>query len=298
MALILASVVITVTFILLGMFLVGRAGKRVSIAQLQVFIALAAGFMMVLVFTDLIPHNIAEFPDEPRTFFLLGLSGMALVILAERYLTPRLTFLENVLHSGHSEKIHIHEHAEGEDCHHHEHSHGQLEEADHCESSHEHGHLHQHTHPELIGKGEVCSAVACFMICSFFDGVSLASIQAVDSKLGLLMIVGVVLHLLPEGILSGMLSLAGGASLDAAKKVVLLIGGSFLLGALVPFALRGYEIYLMAVSSGILIFVTMVQLLPTALRVRWAPLWLFSGAGLFLIFHGMIDFFGIAAHHH
>jgi zinc transporter ZupT len=193
----------------------------------------------------------------------------------------------------HDEEVHDHtvhtSHGQAND----HHDHHDLKEATHCEHSHEHGHIHRHTHMEVLGHGEVCSAIACFMICSFFDGVALSSVQAVDAKLGLLMIIGVVLHLLPEGVLSGAMALAGGASLKAAQKVLLFIGGSFVLGSLIPFFIRGFEFKFLAVSSGILIFVTLVQLLPTALRLKFAPVWIGLGTLMYLASHVVLEMIGI-----
>ena len=132
------------------------------------------------------------------------------------------------------------------------------------------------------------------MICSFFDGIALSSVQAVDPKLGFLMVIGVVLHLLPEGVLSGALALAGGASLKAAQKVLLFIGGAFVLGSLIPFFIRGFETKFLAVSTGILIFVTLVQLLPTALRLKFAPLWIAAGGFIYIASHAILEMIGIS----
>lgn len=297
MLLLMSSVGITLLFIFLGAIILGKMGRSITLPQLQIFIAIATGFMMILVFVDLIPHQLVALQVNPKTFFSFVLLGMGLVILAERYLTPRLTFLENIFHAHHhAQKIEVHHHQEGEECHHHLHEHHHemiqgedLKKADDCDGSHEHGHLHAHTHPELIGKGEVCSAIACFMVCSFFDGVSLASVQSAEPRIGFMLVFGVVMHLLPEGILSGMLTLAGGASLKSAQKVMLLMGGSFLLGAMIPISIQGYELYFMALSIGILMFVTLVQLLPTALRVKHAPAWLLAGFALFGLVHELVE---------
>ena len=216
---------------------------------------------------------------------------MLLVIAAERYVLPRIRLVEQFFDVKDEGLAHIHTHDESvhsgsEHEHHHHHD---LSEAANCDHSHDHGHIHQHTHHEVLGHGEVCSAIACFMICSFFDGIALASVQAVDKKLGVLMVIGVVLHLLPEGILSGAMAMAGGASLKTAQKVLFFIGGSFVLGALIPIFIHGYEASFLAVASGIIIFVTLVQLLPTALRLKFAPLWIAAGIGLFELSHAVVD---------
>ncbi len=303
MILLLVSIAIALTMILLGMLIMSRAGKHLNMDRLQIFIAVASGFMLAVLFIDLLPENILKFPGGVRPFFGWCLLGMAIVVAFERYLVQRLKFVERFFHPSQEALAHIETHDEHvhddtahgshgfPNDHHHHHD---LKEATDCDHSHDHGHIHRHTHMEVLGHGEVCSAIACFMICSFFDGIALSSVQAVDPKLGLLMIVGVVLHLLPEGVLSGAMALAGGASLSAAKKVLLFIGGAFVLGSLIPFVFKGYESKFLAISSGILIFVTLVQLLPTALRLKFAPLWIAAGLLLFLGSHVILEMVGVS----
>ncbi len=286
MILLLASLVIALSMILLGMWIMSRAGRHVNMDRLQVFIAVATGFMMAILFLDLLPENIEVYPSGARSFFQWSLLGMGLVIVFERYGVPRLRFVDRffstdqeTLRRIETHDEHVHE-SHGQEVHSH-HEHHDLEEATHCAHSHEHGHLHQHTHLEVLGHGEVCSAIACFMICAFFDGVALSSVQAVDQKLGVILVIGVILHLLPEGVLSGAMALAGGASVRSAQKVLFFIGGAFLAGSLIPHIFKGFESTFLALSTGILIFVTLVQLLPTALKLRFAPGWIFAGAGVY-----------------
>lgn len=265
--------------------------------QLQVFIAIAAGFMLAALFLELMPENIQHFEGGLSSFFRWSLVGMGLVVVFERYGVPRLKFVERFFHSDHQALAHVHTHDEtihaSHDHHHHHHN---LEEAENCDLSHEHGHLHSHTHMDVIGHGEVCSAIACFMICSFFDGMALSSIQAVDLKLGIVIVIGVVFHLLPEGILSGAMALAGGASLKAASQVMYFIGGAFVLGALIPVVWKGQESIFLAVSCGVLLFVTLVQLVPTALKLKRAPGWIFLGAALFEGSHFLLEWLGVGGH--
>ncbi|MBU6154775.1 MAG: ZIP family metal transporter [Bdellovibrionales bacterium] len=302
MLLLLFSIVIALLMIVLGMLIMGGAGRHVNMDRLQVFIAVATGFMMAVLFIDLLPENLVTFPSGPRAFFAWSLLGMVIVIAFERYGVPRLRFVEHFFHPDEEALSHIETHDEqvhddgthGMHGHSHDHhDHHDLKEAAHCDHSHEHAHLHRHTHLEVLGTGEVCSAIACFMICSFFDGIALSSVQAVDRKLGVLMVIGVVLHLLPEGVLSGAMALAGGASLRSAKKVLLFIGGSFVLGSLIPYFITGFENTFLAISSGILIFVTLVQLLPTALKLRFAPAWIALGGLIYVGSHVLMEMLGV-----
>ncbi len=293
MILLLASLAIALSMILLGMWIMARAGSHVNMDRLQVFIAIATGFMMAVLFVDLLPENLLQYPSGPKSFFNWALAGMGLVIAFERYGVPRLRFVERFFSTDDAtlEKIETHDGHVHESHGHHEHH--DLKEATHCDHSHEHGHLHQHTHLEVLGHGEVCSAIACFMICAFFDGIALSSVQAVDQKLGVILVVGVILHLLPEGVLSGAMALAGGASMKSAQKVLFFIGGAFLTGSLIPHVFRGFEHTFLAISSGILIFVTLVQLLPTALKLRFAPGWILAGAGVYYGSHAVLAALGV-----
>ena len=89
------------------------------------------------------------------------------------------------------------------------------------------------------------------------------------------------------------MALAGGANLQSAKKVLLFIGGAFVLGSMIPFVVTGYESTFLAVSTGILIFVTLVQLLPTALKLRFAPAWIGLGAAMYAGSHLVLEFLGV-----
>ena len=291
MTLLLVSIGIALMVIILGMVIVGGAGMHINMDRLQVFIAVASGYMLAALFLDLLPENIGSYPNGAKSFFAWSLLGMLLVIVSERYVLPRIRFVEQFFHSQDEGLAHIHTHDESlhSGSEHSHHDHHDLKDARDCEQSHEHAHIHQHTHGEILGHGEVCSAIACFMICSFFDGIALSSVQAVDQKLGILMVIAVILHLLPEGILSGAMVLAGGATVKSAQKVIIFIGGAFVLGALVPKIIQGQEPTFLAVASGIITFVTLVQLLPTALRLKFAPIWIATGIGLFLLSHALIE---------
>jgi len=296
MLLLALSTTVAILMVLLGLLLMhGVARNHLNLDRLKVFIALAAGFILSALFFDLLPETVGSFQGGTRAFFGWSFAGVLSVALFERYTLPHLDFVNRFfrpepvfLHAvdTHDESVH------GEhDAHdHHEH----LDEAEHCSHSHDHAHLHAHTHPEFLGVGQVCSAIGCFMICSFFDGITLSSVQAVDHKLGVVLVLGVALHLLPEGVLSGVMALSGGASFKAARKVLIFIGGSFVLGSMIPLIFGGFESVFIAMSSGILLFVALVQLLPTALKLRYAPLWLGAGSALFFGSHLILKMMGVS----
>jgi len=295
MILLAASTTIAVLMILSGLLLMHGVGENhLNIDRLKIFIAVAAGFILSALFFDLLPGSLENFKPGTHVFFRWSLFGVIVVAGFERYLLPKLDFVnqfftpeDEALKTIHTHDESVHDEHDAHD--HHEH----MDEAEHCTHSHDHAHLHVHTHPEVLGVGQVCSAIGCFMICSFFDGITLSSVQAMDHKLGIVLIVGVVLHLLPEGVLSGVMALSGGASFKAARKVLYFIGGSFVLGSIIPFVITGFEASFVAMSSGILLFVSLVQLLPTALRLKHAPVWIVLGSLLFGASHLLLNFIGV-----
>jgi len=295
MILLAASTIIAVLMILLGLLLMhGVGGGHLNIDRLKVFIAIGAGFLLSALFFDLLPESIETFKGGPHEFFRWSLFGVVLVAGFERYLLPKLDFVNRFFTPENEslKTIDTHDETVHDECDAHDH-HEHMDEAESCEHSHDHAHLHMHTHPEVLGVGQVCSAIGCFMICSFFDGITLSSVQAVDHKLGVVLIIGVVLHLLPEGVLSGVMALSGGASFKAARKVLMFIGGSFVLGSMIPFIFTGFEPVFIAMSSGILLFVSLVQLLPTALRLKHAPIWIIIGSLIFTGSHFILNSIGV-----
>lgn len=298
MILLAASTTIAVLMILAGLLLMhGIGGNHLNIDRLKVFIAVAAGFILSALFFELLPENLEHYEGGAHVFFRWSLLGVILVAGFERYILPKLDFVNRFFtpEEANLKTVDTHdEHIHGEHgAHDHHDHHHHLEDAEHCAHSHDHAHLHMHTHPEVLGVGQVCSAIGCFMICSFFDGITLSSVQAVDHQLGVVLIIGVVLHLLPEGVLSGVMALSGGASFKAARKVLFFIGGAFVLGSMIPFVITGFEKVFVAMSSGILLFVALVQLLPTALRLRHAPIWIMIGSGAFFGSHLIFKFIGV-----
>jgi zinc transporter ZupT len=295
MILLALSTAVAIFMVLLGLLLMhGMAGNHLNLDRLKVFIALAAGFILSALFFDLLPETLASYQAGPRIFFMWSFVGVISVAMFERYLLPQLDFVNRffkpepaALHAIDTHDEHVHGEHDAHD--HHDH----LDEAESCSHSHDHAHLHAHTHPEVLGVGQVCSAIGCFMICSFFDGITLSSVQAVDHQLGVVLVLGVVLHLLPEGVLSGVMALSGGASFKSARKVLLFIGGSFVLGSMIPFVVTGFEPVFIAISTGILMFVALVQLLPTALRLKFAPLWLAVGSAMFFGSHFILKLIGV-----
>jgi len=65
------------------------------------------------------------------------------------------------------------------------------------------------------------------------------------------------------------------------------------LGSMIPLIFSGIEPVFIAMSSGILMFVALVQLLPTALRLKFAPLWIALGSVMFFGSHYLLKLIGV-----
>ena len=64
MLLLFVTLMIALVVVLLGMLIMGRAGRNINIDRLQIFIALASGFMLAVLFLELLPENISRQCNE------------------------------------------------------------------------------------------------------------------------------------------------------------------------------------------------------------------------------------------
>lgn len=287
MTFLLTAFAVMTSVLIVAIVILRLLNHKLNVKRLQIWVAVSCGYLITNLFIELLPESLAASQLETRSYFLWSAVGIFSVIAFERYLEPRLGFVEKLF------ELHTHKIPKNvgivpgeDDSHHHHHK---FSEAEHCDHSHEHSHLHQHTHQDWRGAGAVCSVVACFMTCSFFDGVALASVQSLGSMISVLLLIGVIFHAVPEGILSGVLVLAGGGGIKGAQIAIALIAVSFFAGAIIPTAFHFAEGQFLGISTGILMFVILVQLLPTALKVKLAPAWISLGAGIFFVAHELIE---------
>jgi zinc transporter ZupT len=265
--------------------------RSIDVRKLQVFVAISFGFLFANLFLEILPESLAHFNSDQhssRLFFIWMVLGVVLAILFERFIEPRLAFVENLfgLNQKGAHAHHDHHVTLGDDESHHHHD--TFAESASCDHSHEHSHLHQHTHQDWFGSQAVCSVIACFMTCAFFDGIAMGAFANLGSDLSMVFAIGVIIHSVPEAILSGLLVVAGGGKTKGSLTAVTLIGTSFVLGALIPTALPNQNLLMLGIAAGIMNFVLFVQLLPTALRVRFGLFWILAGFGLFAFFHQLL----------
>ncbi len=231
----------------LSCLLVAHFGKGWN---LKPFVAFGAGALLSVCFLDFLPQAFDKNHVFEKTpfFILLGVMAQS---LADIYLLNRLSFLDKWLKTGSSSLPHEHSHT--------------------------------------LNPGTVCSVTGCLTICSFFDGIRLFSALFIDELVAFTTAVGLFFHLLSEGVLLAILALSSGIKLRVLLILALCMAGALILGALLAqsFSVSFSSSLLIAFSSGILIYVCFVHLLPLCLKQN-KKLWFFSGLVLFSAFHFLI----------
>jgi zinc transporter ZupT len=234
-----------------GMWIASRPRTWLTEARLAAMMALGGGLLLAVLAFELLPTSVEH--GGHHAFGAL-FAGVIAVLLFERYLAPRLTFL-NPPHAHHD---HDHDHEHGHD-HDHEHHHEH-------ELTHAHDH---HGHGSLLSHGAACSALGCLLVCTFFDGVAMATGFHVSVEVGFLLAIGLIAHMLPEGVLASTVVLASGSSAKLARRAAIATGVAFMLGMLVPTLLNGMlgsMTFALPFAAGVLLYVVLGQLMPVALR--------------------------------
>ena len=178
---------------------------------------------------------------------LLILSGILLQALADIYLLPYLSFFDRFLETKTQQRI-----------------------------------PHSHTFSPI----SVCSVTGCLSICSFFDGIRLLSAFGMEGSVALSTAFALFVHLLSEGVLIAVLALSSRFKLGAILVLVGILGVTLILGATFAEFVSQWLSFqaLVAFSSGCLLYVCFVHLLPSALKSK-ERLWFFAGLILFLLLH-------------
>lgn len=234
--------------------------KHQSLTFLERLVAVGSGYMLGVLFYDLIPASFSSEPEAGLNPIVRGsliIGGMVLVIAANQF------FL------GHS---------------HHDHS--------HC--THDHNtpeDTHDHSKDTILGDLNARVAVICLSICSFFDGITVSAGYISGEKMGVMILIGQAFHLLPEGIMAACFSLVGGGGYRAAVRSSLIIGFIFLLGSALPLIFNQHMSWFLAISTGIIVFVTIAQLLPASLK---------KNSGVSFVVLGILTYFllRMGLHHH
>jgi zinc transporter ZupT len=252
-----------------GMWLASRPRRWLTHERLSAMMALGAGLLLAVLFFELLPAALHQGDEGRALTWLFG--GILAVMVFERYLAPHLDLIgdedEVACSHGHGEHP-PHDHGHG-------HVHGYAQEGV------AHGEV---THAHLLSHGAACSALGCLMVCTFFDGVAMAAGFALNFSIGLLVMVGLLAHILPEGMLAAAVVLAAGRSKRLAHRAAIATGAAFLLGLGLPLALGGATGTLgfaLPLASGVLLYVVLGQLVPVALRTQTGVPLVIAGAALF-----------------
>ncbi len=279
------NLVVALLTISTGYWVALRPKQFLTPLRMSLFMSVGTGILLTTVFMELLPHSLKLSDHSYGSVFAIVLSGVLIVFAFEKYLAPHLNFF-------------MKKHEDDGCAHHHEYS-------------HDHGHNHSsvtgpvpdHSHATcghaIIGHAAACSAVGCLIICSFFDGIAFSASGFGDADMNKVILVGQLFHVIPEGMLAAGLIMASEGERRSAKIAALLTGLFFLVGALIPMfsislfaSLEIAEMFFLAFASGILLYVTLVQLLPVVNQARLSRVLFISSIVLTVVV------FKLLGHHH
>ncbi|MCM0606884.1 MAG: ZIP family metal transporter [Xanthomonadaceae bacterium] len=244
----LSILLVSSVFMASGYVLTGPLHKQFKLGYLKNILSLAAGFLLALVFLELIPETIEYFPGDAKIPLALILTGVLGCMILDQFLTPKLGFLEGLIPIDH----------------------------------HDHDHDHEHHH-HLLAHGQACSTLGCLVICAFFDGIALSSSLLSGMQLGGLVFIGQLFHLLPEGLLAASVVLATGGKLKVARRASVATAIACLVGGLIPlFGFGLTNFYWLPLSCGILLYVSLGQLIPAATSHGTGIRWIVTGSVIFV----------------
>lgn len=208
-----------------GLWVANQPDSRLTAQRLRAVMAMGAGFLLALVLLEMLPASLETAGAEAHGVLSVVLLGVATVFGFDRWIAPRLTFWDPA--PGHTHADH--------GCNH-----------------------------VVLAHGAACSAIGCLVVCTFFDGVALAAAFAAGSTLGALVLVGLLLHMIPEGLLAATVARAAGGTRGMARRAAIATGLALLAGVVAPMLLGPLTAHALPFASGILLYVTLGQLVPAA----------------------------------
>jgi zinc transporter ZupT len=224
---------------------------------LNYLLALGAGFMLSVIFIEVLPKTVSLWQDKTDNFSGETLVTPMILVLCGYLLTQ---FFEHTI----APHFHL-----GEEVH----------RGDH-----------------LISPRAAYTAIGGLMIHTFFDGVSIAAAAVVDYKVGLLVFIAVFLHKLPEGFTIASMILAAGKSYRQILLATGLVGLTTFFGV-VMFLLIGRHIglsvaYALPLASGVTLYVAASDLIPEVNhhggKRPLVSLSVFAGVALFFGAHWLL----------
>lgn len=152
-------------------------------------------------------------------------------------------------------------------------------------------HQHHHLMPSLG-----CSAVGCFILCSFFDGFRLASAVLVDTKMAIMMGIGLLFHLLPEVISIIGIGLSSKFSRKSIIGIIIIFFLFFLGGYQVSFLLfdiKFLQQFVFSFTSGLLLYICFVHFIPIVIKNNTKKIFFISASVSFIL----IQISHVISHH-
>lgn len=140
------------------------------------------------------------------------------------------------------------------------------------------GHFHFTEQPGHVSTTVSRSAIAGLVLHTFFDGVAIASGFAVSAGLGLLVVVAIGLHKIPEGLAASSLVLAAGGSRSRALGAAVILGLSTMLGVVTTGVAPLLAANGLALSAGVTLYVAASNLVP---ELQQQPGWRPAAACVF-----------------
>ncbi|MDT4898161.1 MAG: zinc and cadmium transporter [Acidobacteriota bacterium] len=241
-----------------GLMLASSGVHRLNERLLKYLVALGAGFMLAAIFIEIVPQTVAIWTE--------GQTGEA---AAEAVLGAMTLLLAGYL------LIQLFEHTIAP-----------------------HFHFGAETHPEyVIRPSAAYTAIGGLLIHTFFDGVSIAAAFLVNSKVGLLVFIAILLHKVPEGFTVASIMLASGRSARKARIASLAIGAATIAGVITVAILRTRintaVAYALPFSAGVTLYVAASDLIPEVNHKEeknpLVSIVVFVGVALFYLLHRLID---------
>lgn len=237
--------------------------------RLRLLLSAGTGYLLALALIELLPHCHAHLNKSVIKTLILLLSGAFIVFSTEKIVQwarsakavdskPAIPIFVPVQHSHNKVSLFKGSHKA---C---------------CEI---------HTHHSLP-REIVISAVACIMVCAFFDGLTLSAalIAGGNTQLAL---AGVVAHVVPEIMLVGVLTKAHFApSIAKALLACIAASMSFFLGNIASrtaYWLGASEAYLLGIAAGMMCYIAFAHLLPKFTSSRVQLLAVAAGFSLFML---------------
>ena len=216
--------------------------QKKSHFKIKNLVSFGFGILPILIGTVWIPQSFKDSPTYLQTISFMSL-GFLFNALCERYLLSKFNFLRFLIKN---EQTH--------DC--------KL-----------HSTVFSHYH--FLPKSTACSAVACFVLCSFFDGMRFISpisqsFSYAQGKDFLWVSLSLVFHLLPECLTLLSIALSGPFYFKNVLSIILVFYLSFIGGALMFLNASAWVFEepssYFAFATGLFLYICIVHLLPTVIK--------------------------------